>query len=221
MGYRVSTRVVIAGAAAVVSAASCVAHDGGVDRITRSDPRLCLSVSARVQLMTFARHAALKEEPILPPDAPLWKLHLSDHTVLRHVAISSMPRLVRSVSGDLKGADMNAIAVTHPDSVVAFGELRSDRASDRIKPVSISRVDAAPSSITTLSPALVARACLDFMPVGLFSIDRVRRIDLGANASEISDVYAALHPDVSSFFVEAAPVEGGPSIKSRGGKKRR
>lgn len=203
---------------AAATNACCIADDSPAP--DRLDARFRLSVSARSQLMNFARSAELRQEPVVRGDAPRWRLLLSDGTVLRRVPINTMPRLVRGLTGDLFGADVASTSITHPDRLLALPQPAVDDSVDRRGIASIVILETAAFDPVRCSTQAFEAACRGETPRPSPGLKPLR-VDPSTSASEPTEVLASLKPDLSPLFVEAGPVEGGPSIKSRGAAKRR
>lgn len=110
------SRIAIGGVGAPL-ALSCVMHqviaaDGPKDLGRSVAERARLSVSARSQMMTFARALWLRERGTPGGDAPLWRLWESDWTAIRRTAVAQLPGWCRDMTAEAGRAESRGFAIT-------------------------------------------------------------------------------------------------------------
>jgi hypothetical protein len=99
-----------------IAADAASAHDRRDRDIER------LSISARSQLMSFARAMWLREQAVPTRDACLWRLWESDWTALRRTSVPNLPAWCRAITGDVAATDGRTCAITflHAHTTAGF-----------------------------------------------------------------------------------------------------
>ena len=104
-----------------------IAFDAPVINDRREQEIERLSISARSQLMSFARAMWLREQGSPSPEACLWRLWESDWTAIRRTSVPQLPAWCRDVTADATATESRDYAITclHDHSTSGFGILEA------------------------------------------------------------------------------------------------
>ncbi|MEI7656935.1 MAG: hypothetical protein WCK33_02590 [Phycisphaerae bacterium] len=137
--------------------------DAAGDR--RSLERERLSISARAQMMTFARALWLRERSSPRGDASLWRLWESDWTVIRRTAVKHLPIWCCDATAIARPVESHRLAITFLLREAIPEALNTpSAASSAVRPTVAVRSIAGSSTPLLASPSLVIQRSLDDIP---------------------------------------------------------
>jgi hypothetical protein len=177
-------------------ALSCVMHqsvaagvaEAEADR--RGQEMHRLAISARSQMMSFARATWLRERGSPRGDASLWQLWESDWTAIRRTSVAQLPAWCRDVTADVTAAESREYAITFLHSHATPESLRDVSPAESSPPI---RLDVAmqpstsPSTPAMASPSLAIQRTIADTPAIAVASNAQSRLSHTSMLEEQSD----------------------------------